>query len=111
MWWLRKGKGRGMSNWGLIEERNDAGGFIAYHVMPMVDLDGESVVSAAHEISCICPCKPFVEMCGDPTAKEGERTKDGKLKQWKMWLHNDADHPGSLTADEWLKRKAKAVEN
>ena len=100
-----------MSKWGVIEERSEAGNFIAYHVMPMIQVDGEAIVSAVHDLSCICPCKPFVEMCGDPTAKEGELNDDGTFKQWKLWLHHDEDHPGSLTNDEWLKRKAKATAN
>ena len=38
------------ANWGVIEERDDDGNFIAYHIMPMIDLDGEAVPSAAHDL-------------------------------------------------------------
>ena len=70
------------ANWGVIEERTEAGEFVAYHVMPMVkpDPEGEPVMSAAHDLSKDCPCRPNLEY-----------GKDG----WKIWSHNDPEHPGS----------------
>jgi len=61
----------------------------------LVQIDGESVVSAAHEMSDACPCHPELQECGDLTAIEGEKDENGKLKRWTMWDHHDADHPGS----------------
>jgi hypothetical protein len=68
------------ANWGVIEERDDDGVFIAYHVMPMVNIDGEDVPSAAHIMSDACPCHPsFSQGNGG----------------WDIWTHHDPDHPGS----------------
>ena len=69
------------ANWGVIEDRDEDGVFIAYHVMPMIQLDGESIVSAAHDMSDACPCHPNLSQ------------GDGG---WDIWTHHDPDHPGSL---------------
>jgi hypothetical protein len=69
----------------VIEERDDDGNFIAYHVMPMVQLDGESIVSAAHIMSDACPCHPNLE-----------HGKGG----WDIWNHHDPDHVGSKEREE-----------
>lgn len=29
------------ANWGVIENRDEDGNFIAYHIMPVVNVDGE----------------------------------------------------------------------
>jgi hypothetical protein len=68
------------ANWGVVEERDDAGKFIAYHIMPMVDLDGEPVPSGAHELSDACSCHPNL------TEHDGD---------WDIWNHHDPEHPGS----------------
>lgn len=68
------------ANWGVVEDRDDDGNFLAYHIMPMVDLDGEAVPSAAHDVSDTCPCHPSM---------------DHGNGGWLIWIHHDADHPGS----------------
>lgn len=68
------------ANWAVIEQLDESGCFLAYHVVPMVNLDGEAVISAAHELHDGCQCRPRLEH-GD----------DG----WDIWNHNDPDHPGA----------------
>ena len=91
--------------WGLIEERADAETFVAYHVMPMIEVDGDWQASGAHSLSAECPRTPFMEHCGDLSAAVGEENEDGTLKRWVLWQHHDPDHDGALSEDEWLKRK------
>ena len=83
-------------NWGVIEQRSDHGCFIAYHVVPMVhpDPEGDPVMSAAHDLSEGCPCKPFLE-----------HGKGG----WDIWQHHDPDHPGALSEEDFQSRKATNV--
>lgn len=70
------------ANWGVIEQLDDNGYFLAYHVVPMVrpDPEGEPVMSAARELSSSCDCRPLLE-----------HGKGG----WNIWNHNDPDHPGA----------------
>lgn len=80
------------NDWGVFEEQDDAGKFFAYHIVPMVDLDGESAMSAAHTLEQNCACQPIFD-----------KTKSGR----KLVAHHDPDHPGAMTEDEWMeKRKA-----
>lgn len=83
------------ANWGVIEERAEDEKFIAYHVVPMIDLDGASVMSAVHILTKDCPCGPVMESCGDQSAEVGDKNEDGTLKRWVMWDHHDPDHPGA----------------
>lgn len=94
------------AKWGLIEEREDDGHFIAYHVMPMIDVDGEYQASGAHSISKECPCAPILDPCGDLSATVGEKYDDGTLKRWNMWIHHDPEHDGAMSEDEWLRKKS-----
>ena len=68
------------ANWGCVEDRDEYGKFIAYHIMPMIQIDGEAIVSDAHDMSKDCHCHPTLEF-----GKGG----------WSIWNHNDATHPGS----------------
>lgn len=78
------------ANWGCIEEREDDGTFIAYHIMPMITMDGDSVVSDAHDMSKDCHCRPFL------TYGRGG---------WKIYDHHDPDHPGSREKESKAKEK------
>jgi len=80
------------ANWGVIEER-ELDEFIAYHVVPMIDCDGEAVMSAAHMLSDACPCHPFLE-----------KGNGG----WDIWQHHDETHPGALSEEEYHARAATA---
>lgn len=74
--------------WGVVEKRDDEGEFLAYHVVPMVQLDvaDEPVMSAAHILSEDCPCHPFLN-----------HGKGG----WNIWNHHDEGHTGALSEHEW----------
>ena len=72
------------ANLGAVEERDVDGRFIAYHVMPMVLLGDESVVSAAHTLSKYCDCKPDLEFGNGG---------------WKIYNHHDPEHPGSIESE------------
>jgi hypothetical protein len=76
-------------NWGVVEvwPEEDT---TELHVVPMVDLDGESVMSAAHVLDPECRCGPL------PSINE---------LGVKMWTHHDPDHIGALTDSEWAERK------
>jgi len=97
------------SNWGCVEEREDNGKFVAYHIMPMIQIDGQAVVSAAHDSNKDCVCHPFAEPCGDQSAALNEQRGDGKLKRWIMYQHHEPEHKGALSEDEYIERKAKAA--
>lgn len=99
-----------MSNWGVIEERDEGGKFIAYHVMPMIHVDDETIPSAAHYLSDACPCIPTLRHCGNLEAFVGETSEDGKLKRWIMWDHHDATHPGSREREAETKNPTQRVQ-
>jgi hypothetical protein len=81
------------ANWGVIEQRDDYGVFIAYHIMPMVDIDGEAHPSGAHGLTKHCHCKPNLEH---------------GTGGWDIWNHHDAEHPGSRENEkEYLENKAR----
>jgi hypothetical protein len=63
--------------WGCVEDR-DEDGAVDIHVVPMVDIDGELQVSAAHMVSLDCPCRPT-----------------RKLDHKQIVNHHDPDHPGA----------------
>lgn len=72
--------------WGVVEEKNDGDGPVAFHVIPILDFDGEDVVSAAHEVSNTCQCRPSYSI-----------NVDGNI----IWTHSDPDH------DEEVERKVQ----
>lgn len=77
------------ANWGVFEvwpEKDTT----ELHVVPMIDLDGEKVMSAARVLNSECRCGPLPEI-----------SKFGV----KMWNHCDPDHVGALTDEEWIERK------
>lgn len=74
------------NNWGLI--RAEDGEVGCWHVVPLVNIGGEDVCSASHEVSPECQCKPF-----KGTGKGG----------WAVWQHFDPTHDGALTAEEWTR--------
>jgi hypothetical protein len=77
--------------WGVVEEMDNAGRFRAYHIIPMVNVDGDLLVSGAHDISAKCHCGPLLERSHtDPTTK--------------IYNHYDPDADGALTAEEWRQR-------
>lgn len=75
-------------SWATIEERDDDGLLVWYHVMPMVSLDGDLVISAAHDVSTDCHCRPIL---------------DGNI-----WQHYDPDHDGSMSNEEWNQKKIES---
>ena len=77
-------------SWGIYEETDDSGSFVAFHNVPMVKIDEEEMVSAAHDLSDTCPCHPLFT-----------RTPLGYI----LWCHHDPDHAGALTEDEWERKK------
>lgn len=85
------------NNWGLIQSED--GGVGCWHVVPLVNIDGQDVCSAAHEVSPTCQCKPF----------RGEG-KGG----WTIWQHFDPTHDGAMTDEEWtrdiMSRRLEMVE-
>jgi hypothetical protein len=99
-----------MKHWGVFEDRTDSGKFVAYHVLPLVQADGESLCSAAHRMSAECQCGPFYTLGGSGIPSQvGKRDGDGKLICWKIYHHFDPDHPGSLTYEEWIIERRKAM--
>jgi hypothetical protein len=74
------------ANWGIVEETDDAGNFAAFHIVPMVTIDGDVLVSAAHDITKNCPC--------------GTHFEQGKKHKTKIWIHYDPDHAGALMREE-----------
>lgn len=85
-----------MRNWGTVEDRDETGKFIAYHVVPLVEIDGEAIMSGAHEVSATCSCNPVLD-----------RGRGG----WNIWLHHDPDHHGALTDAEWEQKKNHLTPN
>lgn len=71
------------NNWGCIRGEDD--GVACWHVVPLVNIDGEDVCSAAHILSDACPCHPF----------KGEGSGG-----WTIWQHFDPTHDGAMTAEE-----------
>src|SRR6202453_3061333 len=82
-----------MANWGVVENRDEDGSFIAYHIMPIVYEDGEAVRSDRHELSPKCHCGPFLSF-----GQGG----------WDMWNHCDPDWPGGFTLEKWIECRDKA---
>lgn len=74
--------------WGVIEETDVEDRVVAYHVAPVVRLDGDVLMSGAHAITRECPCRPHREESYGVT----------------LWLHHDPDAPGALSGDEWKQR-------
>ena len=73
-------------NWAVIEQHNEEDEFVALHVVPMIVMDGEQQMSAAHTLSADCPCRPVrtINRHGAP-----------------LYNHYDPDHTGALTESEW----------
>jgi hypothetical protein len=80
--------------WGVYEERDDDEEFIAFHVMPIVVIEGEECRSGAHTLSADCPCGTIVEV--------SEKTGCSVI------LHHDPEYPGALSEKEWREKMSKA---
>jgi len=76
-----------MSNWGVIEEREDSGRFVSFHVVPLVRIGDEDEMSAAHQLSDACPCHPFYT-----------ENDHGYI----VWQHFDPTHKGARTHEDWI---------
>lgn len=81
------------ANWGSVSSQ-DEDGSACWHVVPLVDMDGDAVPSAAHEISPQCQCHPF----------KGQG-KGG----WTVWQHFDPTHPRALGYDEYVRLRREAM--
>jgi hypothetical protein len=98
------------ANWGVIESRTESGHFVAYHVVPLIDCDGESICSAAHDLDPNCQCHPFYTLGGSGLPSQLNRKRsNGKLVCWQIWQHFDPDHPGALSIDEWRNQRRMAM--
>lgn len=56
------------------------------HIMPVVTLDGDTVVSASHRSSPDCECGPVWD------------------EREKAWNHYDPEHPGGMTDKEFYRK-------
>ena len=76
--------------WGVVEIEADPELDLPAerHIVPIVDLDGEKVPSAAHEFTSACFCRP----------RDIGKHESAGPNEWPgpMWNHNDPDAPGSL---------------
>jgi hypothetical protein len=77
--------------WAVIEQFDDDGNHVAYHVMPTAVIDGEDVWT--HKVSSDCECGPISEV-----------NKHGAT----IWTHHDPESPGALSEEEW-KEKAEQL--
>lgn len=73
-------------SWGVYEQRNDEGEFVAYHIMPCLTIEGEDVRSGDHTLSSECECGPLIEL-----------GRHGQV----LYQHYDPDFPGALSKEEW----------
>lgn len=89
----RNGRNNVANDWGSVHG-TDNDGKPSWHVLPLIDIDGEKLASAAHDASPTCHCGPFPE-----------KAKGG----WNVWHHLEPEHPGAMTIDEFLARKKKAL--
>lgn len=78
-----------MIGWAVIEQFDDEGAHIAFHVMPTAVIDGEDVYT--HKASSECECRPLQE-----------KNKYGAT----VYVHYDPESPGALSRDEWQERTA-----
>jgi hypothetical protein len=76
--------------WGVYEQRDEDDEFVAYHVMPVVVIEGEECRSGDHTLSADCPCGTFVEV--------SEKTGCTIVQ------HHDPEHPGALPENEWREK-------
>jgi hypothetical protein len=74
------------NNWGVFEVLDDEEITLAIHIVPMVNLDGENVMSAAHVLDPECRCGPLPS-----TNAHGVQ----------MWNHYDPTHEGAQTDEEF----------
>ncbi len=81
------------ADWGCLVAEDDDGAS-CWHVLPLIELDGEMVPVWSHDASSRCHCGPFPE-----------RAAGG----WNVWFHCDPDHPGAMTPDEFWQRKRTAL--
>jgi hypothetical protein len=97
-------------NWGVFEERTDKGRFTAYHVVPIINCDGEAICSANHVLHSYCHCKPFHTLGGSGIPSQlNHKGADGKLLCWEVWQHFDPDHPGALSHNDWIEKRRAAM--
>jgi len=81
-------------SWQVIKESDENEIFVAFHVMPMVKIDGELFPSAAHDVSENCPCRPLRSI---------------NRNKLTVLTHHDPDHNGAMTDKEWEERKRGTV--
>jgi hypothetical protein len=81
-------------SWGVFEERDDVGRFRAYHVVPVVQANGDILPSAAHTLSANCDCKPL-----------HERSR----YDIDLYNHHDPDADGAMAEDDWEKKKTQGI--
>ena len=82
------------ANWGVIEQVDEGGTFVAFHIVPMVNIDGDVVMSSAHDLNPECQCHPSLS--------QNDHGYD-------MLNHHDADHPGSIEGGTELKSDEEEV--
>lgn len=80
--------------WGIVEQKNERDQFIAFHVVPIIYLDGEPYASGAHELNGTCPCQPFSTL---------------NKHEARVWQHFDPHHPGALSNEEWIMKRREAM--
>ena len=78
--------------WGVYEERDEDEEVIAFHVMPIVVIEGEECRSGDHTISSDCSCNPLIEI--------SEKTGCAVIQ------HHDPDHPGAIPEEDWKRRSS-----
>jgi hypothetical protein len=81
--------------WGVYEQRDQDGTFIAFHVMPVVVIEGEEIRSGDHILSSKCSCNPLVEISEETGCA--------------VHLHHDPDYPGALPEEEWHQKKSRTT--
>jgi hypothetical protein len=73
-------------HWGIVEETDDNDKFVAFHIVPMVTVDGDLLVSAAHDITRECAC--------------GTHYERGRKHQTDIWIHYDPDYAAADLGDD-----------
>jgi hypothetical protein len=81
--------------WGVYEEHDEAGEFIAFHVMPVVVIEGEECRSGDHILSADCLCGTKVEVSEETGCQ--------------VVLHHDPYYPGALPEEEWHQKKSRTT--
>lgn len=77
-------------SWGAFQQRDRDGQFMAYHVVPIVEADGDELPSTAHKLSAYCECHPLCEI--------------SQITRTKIFSHHDPEAEGALSETEWDMR-------